>query len=120
MLRKLLINAVINPLTAILRVPNGAVVKSPDRLELARTLFRETHEVLGAYGLEGEAADLWNAIVRVSEATAGNRSSMLQDVEAGRETEVDAINGMIVRMAVEKGLEAPWNHMATALVKALK
>ncbi|QTH46110.1 2-dehydropantoate 2-reductase [Cohnella sp. LGH] len=120
MMRKLLINAVINPLTAILRIPNGEIANSPDRLELARALFRETHDVLGAYGLEGEAADLWNAILRVGEATAGNRSSMLQDVEAGRETEVEAINGMIVRMAIGKGLDAPWNRMATALVKALK
>ncbi|MFC4599399.1 ketopantoate reductase family protein [Cohnella hongkongensis] len=119
MMRKLLINAVVNPLTAILRIPNGALAKTPERLELAKALFRETYEVLRAYGLEGESEDLWETLTRVCEATADNRSSMLQDVEAGKETEVDSINGMIVRMAAAKHSDAPWNRMATALVKAL-
>ncbi|MFB9280010.1 ketopantoate reductase family protein [Cohnella cellulosilytica] len=118
MKRKLLINAVINPITAILRIPNGAILESPERLALAESLFRETYGVLAAYGLEGEA-ELWDAIARVCEATAGNRSSMLQDIDAGRTTEIDSINGMIARMAAAKNLDAPWNRMATALVKAL-
>ncbi len=118
MMRKLLINAVINPITAILRIPNGAIAASPARLELAEALFRETYRVLSAYGLKGEA-DLWDAILRVCEATAGNRSSMLQDIDAGKTTEIDSINGMIARMAAAKNLDASWNRMVTALVKAL-
>ncbi len=117
-MRKLLINAVINPITAILRIPNGGIAESPERLALAKALFRETFEVLGPHGLDGES-DLWQAVLRVCEATAGNRSSMLQDVEAGRATEIDSINGAIARMAAKQGLDAPWNRAVTALVKAI-
>jgi len=119
MMRKLLVNAVINPLTAILRVPNGAIAGSPERLGLAHSLFRETYGVLGAYGLEDESG-LWETVLRVCEATAVNRSSMLQDVDAGKETEIESINGMIVRMAAAKGMDAPWNRAMTAIVKAIR
>jgi len=84
------------------------------------SLFRETLAIVRLHGL-GEEADeqLWNAVLDVCAATAANRSSMLQDVEAGRETEIDAMNGAVCRMAEAAGAEAPWNAAVTNLVKAI-
>jgi 2-dehydropantoate 2-reductase len=116
-LRKLLINAVINPLTAILRVRNGELTQSPARMELMKALFHETYGILSYYGLRDELV-LWNTILQVCNATEHNESSMLQDVSLHKETEIEFINGAICRMAIQQGREAPWNEAVTALVKA--
>lgn len=117
-LRKLLVNAVINPLTAILRIRNGELIETTFRMDVMKSLFRETFDILSAYGLTDEPA-LWDTVVRVCSATRLNESSMLQDVIARKPTEVDFINGAICRMAAEQGKEAPWNTAVTALVKAI-
>lgn len=116
--RKLLINAVINPLTALWRVRNGELAATPDRLALARTLFDEAFAILRAQGLTGDAEPMWQSVLDVCDKTKGNESSMLQDVKAGRETEIDAINGAIVRLAAGQGRQAHWNEAVAALVKA--
>ncbi|RKP55256.1 2-dehydropantoate 2-reductase [Cohnella endophytica] len=118
-LRKLLVNAVINPLTAILRIRNGELIETPARLDAMRNLFRETFGLLSVRGLPGDEEELWNAVKRVCAATSGNESSMLQDIRARRETEIDSINGAIIRMAASQGRTAPWNEAVTALVKAV-
>jgi len=121
-LRKLLINAVINPLTAIWRISNGELPNSPDRLIAMQALFRETSHLLRLHGgLQGMSdAKLWEALLEVCAATSANRSSMLQDVLAGRQTEIDAVNGQICRMAAEAGEPSPWNEIVTTLVKAIQ
>jgi 2-dehydropantoate 2-reductase len=118
-LRKLLINAVINPLTAILRVRNGELTQSPARLKLMEALFHETYGILSFYGLRDEL-ELWNTVLQVCKATERNESSMLQDVSLHKETEIEFINGAIYRLAIQQGREAPWNEAVTALVKATR
>jgi 2-dehydropantoate 2-reductase len=121
MLRKLLINAVINPLTALWRVPNGELPATPERRTVMEALLRETADILRPHGLQGtEWSELWENVLGVCTSTADNRSSMLQDVLAGRETEINALNGAICRMAASAGKEAPWNIAVTALVKAIQ
>lgn len=117
MLRKLLINAVINPLTALLRIRNGQLASTPERLSLMRQLFEETESVLLECGLPH--GPHWEALLDVCERTAANRSSMLQDILAGRGTEIDAINGAVVRLAARLGRLAPWNDKISAMVKAI-
>ncbi|MFC3798184.1 ketopantoate reductase family protein [Cohnella sp. GCM10012308] len=119
MLRKLLGNAVVNPLTALLRVQNGALVRTPERLTLMRTLFDETLSVLEASGLRSED-DLWEEVLDLCARTAANRSSMLQDVLAGRPTEIASINGAVARLAAQHGKEAPYNESLVALVSAMR
>jgi 2-dehydropantoate 2-reductase len=116
--RKLLINAVINPLTAILRIPNGGLTETPERMELTRALFDETFSILSEYGVDGQEAS-WDTFLRVCAATRDNHSSMLQDAVMGKPTEIDSINGEIVRLAARLGRDAPWNRAVTALVKAI-
>lgn len=119
MLKKLMINAVINPLTALWRVPNGELPASPERRAVMEALFSETFDILHAQGLRVNRQELWEEVLRVCHSTAGNRSSMLQDVLAGRATEIDALNGAVCRLADKAGMDAPWNTMVTVLVKAI-
>ncbi len=117
-MRKLLINAVINPLTALLRVKNGQLPATRERLELMRSLFDETFDIVQACGFTEERATVWQSVLDVCENTKHNESSMLQDVAAGRETEIEAINGSVCRLGAELGRRTPWNETVTALVKA--
>ncbi|MFC5467150.1 ketopantoate reductase family protein [Cohnella suwonensis] len=119
LLRKLLANAVINPLTAIWGARNGQLLESERKKAVMKALFRETYGILRGRKEIGEEDELWRSVMRVCEKTAANRSSMLQDVLAGRETEIDYINGAVCRMAEEQGLPSPWNETLTALVKAI-
>ncbi|WP_309120615.1 2-dehydropantoate 2-reductase [Paenibacillus sp.] len=117
--RKLLTNGVINPLTAILRVTNGELAASPHYRSVMRALFDEAYAALtnAAEATDPEAE--WRQVLRVCERTAGNHSSMLQDVLGGRETEIDAITGAVLRSAASKGLAAPTHAAMYAMVRGL-
>lgn len=115
--QKLLINAVINPLTAIYDVCNGELPKHPFRLRLMQALCEETSAVLTAAGFRQENG--WDKVLGVCEATAANVSSMLSDVRAGRQTEIAWINGGVAELARRYGLKAPLNEGLTELVLSL-
>jgi 2-dehydropantoate 2-reductase len=117
---KLLINAAINPLAALLRVPNGELARRPSARALLQGLAREGAQVADRSAITLPYADAATRALEVAEATAHNRSSMLQDVERGRRTEIDAINGAIVNQAQRLGLDAPLNRAAWHLVQALE
>jgi len=117
---KVIINAAINPLTAILRVPNGALAESSDTLELMWSVVAEAVEVAKAYHIELPYPNPFERVKAVAQATATNRSSMLQDVLKGRPTEIDAINGKIVEHGLAFNLPTPINAMLTALVRAIE
>jgi 2-dehydropantoate 2-reductase len=113
---KLAVNAGINAITALTRTMNGAVLESPTD-DLARRAVRETARVARAEGVDLSAADAVDALERVADRTAANESSMYQDLQAGRRTEIDAINGYVVDRAAEHGIQAPTNHTLAALVR---
>lgn len=117
--RKLLANAVINPLTAIFDVKNGELPGHPARLALMEALHQETATVLSNEGL-APSPQLWEELLDVCRRTGSNVSSMLADVRAGRQTEIDAINGAIARLAVRHGTTAPLNEAVAALVRAMR
>ncbi len=104
--RKALVNAAINPVTALHRIPNGRLRESPYREE-ATGLLREAQQAAAADGFEFSDAEADEALARVVRATAENRSSMLQDRDRGRPTEVDAISGEIARRARAHGVDLP-------------
>jgi 2-dehydropantoate 2-reductase len=62
----------------------------------------------------------WDELVEVCRRTAINRSSMLQDVESGRETEIEAINGSLVRLARRHGILAPLNETMADLIRGMR
>ncbi len=116
---KVIVNAGINPLTAILRIPNGALVESPDTLELMRLVSNEAYAVTKAKGIVLPYPDPFERLKQVAILTATNFSSMLQDVMGKRPTEIDAINGKIVEHGKELGVPAPINAVVTSLVRAI-
>ena len=117
-LAKLLVNVAINPLAALFRVPNGALLELPHRV-LLEALVREAWPVLRQAGLDLDEDAALARVVAVATATAGNRASMLQDVLAGRRTEIDAITGTLLAMAEADGLELPTHRAVFTLVRRL-
>jgi 2-dehydropantoate 2-reductase len=116
---KLVINAAINPLTALLRVPNGQLLERPAARTLMAAAAREAADVAAALGLRLTYPDPVAAAESVAHRTARNTSSMLQDVMRGAPTEIDAICGAIVSAGEEWGVPTPVNWILWLLVRAL-
>ena len=114
---KLAVNAGINAVTALARVENGALA-SDEAHEVAHRAARETARVARLERVHLPNRVAREAIDRVVEQTAANRSSMLQDVESGKRTEVDAIHGAIVETAAKHDFEVPTNRTLAALLRA--
>jgi len=117
---KLIVNAGINALTALLRVPNGALVEALAARELLAAAAREAAEVAAALGVHLPYADPVEHALDVARATAANRSSTLQDVLRGAPTEIDAINGAVAREGARLGVPTPINALLAGLVAALE
>jgi 2-dehydropantoate 2-reductase len=116
---KLLVNAGINALTALLRVPNGALARVPQARALLEQAVAEAAAVAQARGVAVRADEAQVRVLAVAEATGANRSSMLQDVLRGSPTEIATINGALVREGRRLGVPTPLNELLTALVEAL-
>ena len=111
--RKLAINAVINPLSALLGVRNGELRR------LRRTTFELVQELIPVAHAEGIALDLEETVSKVlasMEQTGSNRSSMLQDVRAHRLTEIEWINGAVIRLARKHAIAVPRHQQLLELV----
>ncbi len=116
--RKLVINAAINPLTAILGVQNGKLSESDDLRILMAEIAEEVIHVISAQGIAVKMEDPMGTIESVVHGTASNRSSMLQDLDRGAPTEIDAICGAIVQSGKEHGVATPVNRTLWRLVKS--
>lgn len=117
---KLVVNSAINPLTALLGVPNGALLERPAARLVMAALARETAAVGLALGVHLPFSDPVATVEDVARRTAANRSSMLQDVKRGAPTEIDAICGAVVRAGEVRGVLAPINWTMWQLVSALQ
>ena len=116
---KLVINAAINPLTALLRVPNGELLKRPSAHELMKALACETAQVAAAEKIDLPFPDPVAAAEDVADKTAANHSSMLQDVLRGAPTEIDAICGAVVKTGQKHNIDTHTNWACWKLVKAI-
>jgi len=116
---KLLINAAINPITALLRVKNGDLLEQQGTRELLGEVAKEAACVALQLGIHLPYTDPILAVEEVARNTATNYSSMLQDVLRGTGTEIEAINGAIVRMGERNGVPTPINRVLWQLVKSL-
>lgn len=114
---KAAVNAAINPLSALLGWPNGRLAASAPTRALMRQLAEEVGAVAAALGHPLEAPGA--RALAVAAATGDNLSSMLQDVRAGRATEIEAITGSILRRAASVQQELPANRVLYRLITAL-
>jgi 2-dehydropantoate 2-reductase len=114
--RKAIVNAAINPVTALRGIPNGRVLDEPARSE-SLALLQEAVRAARAAGYDISEAESVRDFERIARASAANRSSMLQDVDRGRPTEIDAISGALLRSAATHGLDLPRTR---AIVEAVR
>lgn len=115
---KAVANVAINPLSALWRVSNGALLATTDRRWLLARLAEEAANVATARGLVLPFEDPVAYVEGVCRSTAANRSSMLQDIERGRPTEIDSINGIVIAEGKRLGVHAGVNEVVWRLVRA--
>jgi 2-dehydropantoate 2-reductase len=117
--RKLIFNASTNPVGALTGLTHGRVCEDPGLRALVSGLVDEGKAVAAAQGIELDA-DPEELIDHAAVVAYDHKASMLQDVEARRQTEIDYLNGGIVRFGGELGVPAPLNEAILALVKGLE
>jgi len=116
---KLFANVGINALTALTDMKNGELIDHPETVRLMEALVSEAVEVARKKGIRIEG-DPVEKVKGVAEATRKNRSSMGQDFDYRRQTEIDAINGALVLEAGRLGVAVPVNQAITDLVKIIE
>src|SRR5947209_13233636 len=119
--RKVIFNAATNPLGALTGLTHGRVCERPDLRRLASQLVHEGKAVAAAQGivLDSDPEELIDYAAR-PEVAYGHQASMLQDVEARRQTEVDYLNGGIVEFGRRFGVQTPEHAAIWALVKGME
>jgi 2-dehydropantoate 2-reductase len=115
---KLVINAGINPITALLQIPNGALLEQEDAHALMKAAALEAAAVAQGLDVNLPYSDAVNRVEEVARMTAPNHSSMFQDVLRGAPTEIDAISGAIVEMGEQVGVPTPVNEVLLHLIHA--
>lgn len=117
---KLIINVGINALTAITRLPNGKLTEYEGTRRILRDAVTEATRIAKRKRIKLIFDDPLAKVEAVCEATNDNLSSMLQDVLRKKRTEVDFINGVIVRLAQELGIDVPTNKFLLDLIKTIE
>jgi 2-dehydropantoate 2-reductase len=114
-------NAATNPVGALTGLTHGRVCEDPALRRLVSVLVDEGKAVAAAQGivLDSDPEELIDHAAK-PEVAYGHRASMLQDVEARRQTEIDYLNGGLVRFGRDLGVPTPANEMIWALVKGLE
>ncbi|MBL0434008.1 2-dehydropantoate 2-reductase [Aeromonas hydrophila] len=114
--QKLAINCAINPLTALYKLKNGELA-GPRFADALQQICVEVADVMQAEGQPTGSDELLRRVMTVVELTADNYSSMYQDMEQGRETEIEAITGFLLARAASHGIAVPVNQ---GLYQAIK
>lgn len=115
--KKLILNAASLPASALTGMTAGALATSKDMLDLVSETTREAVAVARALGYDIDFDERIGTILGLVEKAGPTKASMLQDVEAGRRTEIDVINGAVVRAADEVGVAVPVNRTLMQLIK---
>lgn len=117
---KLIINVGINALTALLQVHNGVLADTPACRQLVESVVSEAVAVADARGTALPYEDPVDHVLDVASKTGANRSSMLADILRGAPTEINTINGAIVREGRRLGVPTPINSVLVSLIRALE
>jgi len=118
--KKLALNVCTLPTAALLRFQAHELNQHEEMRALMRGLLAEVVVVAAAQGIDLDQAERWQAITSLLDRAIGARASMLQDVEAGRQTEIDVINGAIVEAGRRHAVATPLNDAMVWLVKSLQ
>jgi 2-dehydropantoate 2-reductase len=116
---KLFSNAVINPITAITRRKNG-IILSKHLDNIVQSIIEECVCTAGKEGFYFNKIEVMQFVYFLASETSSNTSSMLQDVSIGRPTEIESINGYIIRQAKKHAIQVPINEILYTLIKAME
>jgi 2-dehydropantoate 2-reductase len=118
---KLALNVATLPTSASIRVPADRLLDTPEMQMLMQELLKEVVAVARAQKIPLDFNEHWEAITGLLKKLAPNtKGSMLQDVEKGRRTEIDVVNGAIVEAGQRLGIPTPFNAAMVALIKSLE
>ncbi|HOK91270.1 MAG TPA: 2-dehydropantoate 2-reductase [Spirochaetota bacterium] len=117
---KAIINAGINPIASVLNITNGEIIKIPFASSIQDSIVQEACTVAAKSGIEMDYNSMLATVKEVCQKTAKNKCSMLQDVLQKRKTEIDSINGFILKRAKKLGLAAPVNETMFNLIKSIE
>ncbi len=117
---KLAMNASTLPTSALLRFYAGQLIEHVGTVNLMRSLLRETVAVANAQGMPLDEDERWEAITGACKRSAGAKASMLQDIEKGRRTEIDVVNGAVVSAGRDLNIPTPYNEAMVSLIKSLE
>lgn len=118
--KKLALNCCTLPTSALLGFFAHEMVAYPPARDVMAAILREVVDVAQARGIALDYDERWAAITGLLEKAVGGKASMLQDVQAGRQTEIEVISGAIVRAGAEAGVAVPVNQAMVSLVEALQ
>ncbi|HEV7252791.1 MAG TPA: 2-dehydropantoate 2-reductase [Mesorhizobium sp.] len=118
--KKLALNCCTLPTSALLRFFAHELVSYKDAETVMAAILAEVVEVAKAQGISLDYDERWAAITGLLEKAVGGKASMLQDVEAGRQTEIEVINGAISEAGRSKGVPTPVNDAMVAMISALQ
>ncbi|MHA2368198.1 MAG: ketopantoate reductase family protein [Candidatus Hodarchaeales archaeon] len=114
---KLLVNAAINPICALVGCKNGYILENSDLIGLLKRLVTELEWIALSLKIKLPFDNLQNEVERVLQETAENRCSMLQDILSYRQTEIEFLNGSITNLAKENNCQTPINEALTRLIQ---
>lgn len=117
---KVLVFSAINPLSSLLKVPNGCLTGKMESITLMKRLLDEGKAVAEAHGIDLVYTDLYELLFDACQRSSNNLSSMLQDILNDRRTEIEAQNGAICRFASSYGVQVPTHQTMVELVKLLE
>jgi 2-dehydropantoate 2-reductase len=117
---KLLQNCAYNALSAVTRLRYGRLVRDPGTRTVMKLITDETCAVARAAGVRLPDVDVDEAVTKLGEGMTGALSSTGQDLARGKRTEIDSLNGYLVRRGAELGIPTPVNQTLHALVKVLE
>lgn len=121
---KMLYNCALNPLGAILNVPYGKLADNPYSRQLMDQVIAEVYRVMhtAGYATYWPTADEYRDIFynTLVPPTAGHKSSTLQDLQAGKKTEIEALTGQILALAEKSGIDVPCNTMLYNLIRFIE
>ncbi len=115
---KLFVNMTINPITAVLGTKISLIAESDPAKQLARALIDEAVAVAERDGEVFDAGEVFSGLISTARALSSGTASMCQDIEHGRRTEIDFINGAVVRLGEKYGVPAPTHKAICLMVKA--
>jgi 2-dehydropantoate 2-reductase len=117
---KLVMNCAFNAVSALGRAQYGRIVQDPLAREILRLIVEETVAVASASGVRFPEKDLVGSVFKLGAAMSEATSSTAQDIARGKSTEIDSLNGYVVRRGAELGVPTPVNQSLHALVKLLE